>query len=445
MAACCSIGGVLGDADGRRRLLLGALGTMLVTAVIGLFVTDGPVFVISRIVGLSAASVTLPMALAGVAVTYDGIPRATAIGIAYAAYGAATAAGPILLTLFGPDGPTWPAFVAAAVASVVALAAARSGWHDLPVPARGDRRAIWATATWAFGIVLLASGIIGFRTRDDPLRPILVVAGVVVLVLGLVFERLRPHVTDIASRVDRRAVAVALFVGFIVGYAQTVPLLQLPIYFQIALGYGPILAVAATIPFMAALVVAGPVAGILIGRFQPRTIVVWGVAAVGAGNLLAALLLGPRVPLHRLRLRDAADRCRVRGRHDRPDGHHLRQRAARSSCDRGGAQRGLRLDGRAGRPRAGHHVHRDGARPARTGIRWPAGRLPRSMPPSPRSGRSWARSGRQVSRTLMAGTARRRSGGIWVGLHRGGPDRPADERHRGPGRSGHRRDRARSA
>ena len=61
------IGGVLGDADGRRRLLLGALGTMLVSAVIGLFVTDGPVFVISRIVGLSAASIILPIALAGVA------------------------------------------------------------------------------------------------------------------------------------------------------------------------------------------------------------------------------------------------------------------------------------------------------------------------------------------------------------------------------------------
>ena len=290
------IGGVLGDADGRRRLLLGALATMLVAAVIGLFVTDGPLFVISRMIGLAAASVTLPIALAGVAETYDGITRATAIGIAYAAYGAATAAGPILLTLFGPDGPMWPAFIASALESALALFAARSGWRDLPVSARGDRRAIWATATWAFGIVLLASGIIGFRTRDDPLRPWLVGAGIVVLVLGLVFERLRPHLTDIGSRVDRRAVSVALFIGFIVGYAQTAPLVQLPIYFQIALGYGPILAVVATIPFMAALVVAGPVAGILIGRFQPRTIVVWGVAAVGAGNILAALALGPRTP-----------------------------------------------------------------------------------------------------------------------------------------------------
>ena len=121
------IGGVLGDADGRRRLLLGALATMLVTAVIGLFVTDGPVFVISRMIGLAAASVTLPIALAGVAETYDGITRATAIGIAYAAYGAATAAGPILLTLFGPDGPMWPAFIASALASAIALIAARSG------------------------------------------------------------------------------------------------------------------------------------------------------------------------------------------------------------------------------------------------------------------------------------------------------------------------------
>ena len=103
-----------------------------------------------------------------------------------------------------------------------------------------------------------------------------------------------------ASRVDRRPVAVALFVGFIVGYAQTAPLVQLPIYFQIALGYGPILAVVATIPFMAALVVAGPVAGHPASAGSSRgRIVVGGVAAVGAGNILAALVLGPRTPLPR--------------------------------------------------------------------------------------------------------------------------------------------------
>jgi DHA2 family methylenomycin A resistance protein-like MFS transporter len=291
------IGGVLGDADGRRQLLTGALATMLVTAALGLVVTDGPLFGVSRIVGLAAASVTLPIALAGVAETYEGIPRATALGIAYAVYGAATAAGPILLTLFGPGGSTWPAFAAAALASAITLAVARTAWRDLPVPARGDRRAIGATATWAFGVVLLATGIIGSRTdQDNLLRPILVAAGVAILVLGVVLERRRPHPPTIASRVDRRAVSVALFVGFVVGYAQTAPLLQLPIFFQVVLGYGPILAVVATIPFMAALVVSGPVAGVLIGRFQPRTIVVSGVAAIGAGNVLAALVLGPRTP-----------------------------------------------------------------------------------------------------------------------------------------------------
>ena len=217
------IGGVLGDADGRRRLLMGALATMLVTAVIGLFVTDGPAFVISRMIGLAAASVTLPIALAGVAETYGGMTRATAIGIAYAAYGAATAAGPILLTLFGPNGPIWPAFIAAGFASVIALVAARSGWHDLPVPARGDRRAIWATATWACGIVLLGSGIIGFRTRDDPLRPMLIVGRMSVFrrpprlrLLWQGREQIPPPAEAIDDPVE---VALALPVPFVVGQA----------------------------------------------------------------------------------------------------------------------------------------------------------------------------------------------------------------------------------
>jgi crotonobetainyl-CoA:carnitine CoA-transferase CaiB-like acyl-CoA transferase len=67
----------------------------------------------NRPAGTAAAGIVLPVALAGVAVTYGGIQRATAIGLAYAAYGGASAAGPVLLTLFGPTGPRWPAFAAA--------------------------------------------------------------------------------------------------------------------------------------------------------------------------------------------------------------------------------------------------------------------------------------------------------------------------------------------
>ena len=106
------VGGVLGDTDGRRRIQIGALGLLVITGLSGLFITDGPLFLAGRLVGAISASIILPFALAGVAVTYQGIPRATAIGFAYAAFGAGTAAGPVLLTLFGPSGPRWPAFVA---------------------------------------------------------------------------------------------------------------------------------------------------------------------------------------------------------------------------------------------------------------------------------------------------------------------------------------------
>lgn len=94
-----------------------ALAALVVTGFAGLVVTDGPIAIALRFVGIASASIVLPMALAGVATRFEGIPRATAIGIAYGAYGAATAAGPVLLTLLGP-GAHWPAYLAAGLAAL---------------------------------------------------------------------------------------------------------------------------------------------------------------------------------------------------------------------------------------------------------------------------------------------------------------------------------------
>jgi hypothetical protein len=88
-------------------------------------------------------------------------------------------------------------------------------------------------------------------------------------------------------------VAIALFVGFVIAYAQTAALFEVPVYFQVVLGYGPILSVIATIPFMVALAAAGPVAGILLVRFSPRTLIVAGILAVGLGSVVIAAILRP--------------------------------------------------------------------------------------------------------------------------------------------------------
>ena len=80
-AGALLVGGVLGDADGRKRVMMLALGGLVATGLGGLFLSDGPVFVLGRFVDVASASIVLPLALAGVATRYEGATRATAIGL----------------------------------------------------------------------------------------------------------------------------------------------------------------------------------------------------------------------------------------------------------------------------------------------------------------------------------------------------------------------------
>jgi MFS family permease len=299
------VGGVLGDTDGRRRIQIGALGTLVVTGVLGLLFQDGPVFLAAQFIGAAAASIILPIALAMVAVTYQGIARATAIGVAYAAYAAAGAAAPILLTLFGPTGPRWPAFIAATIAAVIALEAARRSWVDLPSPSRRQRRRVRATAIWATGVIATFTGFLGLaqeftdrlRTGDGLLQWLqigLLVGGLALLAVAAIVER--GLSSDDAVRIARRPVATALLAGFILAFAQVVPLAQLPLFFQLINGYGPLGAGVALAPFIVALVVTGPVVGVLLGRIAPRPLIVGGITAVGLGNIVLGVVVGPTAP-----------------------------------------------------------------------------------------------------------------------------------------------------
>jgi len=288
------LGGVLGDADGRRRIMLIALGGMVATGIGGLFFTDGPLFLVGRLVDVACASIVLPVALAGIATRFTGVNRATAIGLAYGAYGAATAAAPVLLTLFGPTGSRALAFAAAAAAAIIAFVFNRRHWRDLPTAGPAQRTAVLITAIWAFGIVVITSGFIGFKGGNaDGARFGLVLLGIALVVGGLIVERRRRQAGRPGLPVQRRPVAIALFVGFVIAYAQTAALFQVPVYFQLVLGYGAVLSVIATIPFMVALAAAGPIAGILLVRFSPRTLMVGGLLAVGLGNVVIAAILRP--------------------------------------------------------------------------------------------------------------------------------------------------------
>jgi MFS family permease len=295
-AALLFAGGVVSDVDGRRRILFAALAALCGANLVALVIADGPLFVLSRVIGVAAAYAVLPFALAMVATTYGGVVRATAIGVTYAGYGAGTAVAPILLTLLGPVGPWWPGFLVAALVAGVALWWARPRAPDLPAIARDDPSYVISTAVWAFAIVAITAGVVDLGNRvASPIRLGLIGLGLLLLAGYAVWQRRRKVARPRAHNVARRPVTVAVAVGVIIGFAQAAPLFQLPLFLHAVVGYGVVVATLATAPFIVALVVAGPVAGWLLTRFRPRTLVGGGLLAVGLGNVLTALLLSRNV------------------------------------------------------------------------------------------------------------------------------------------------------
>jgi MFS family permease len=289
------IGGAIGDTTRARPVVTGGLAASLVCAVVAMLLQDaGPPFVLVRIVGASAAAIVMPAALAMAATSYSGIARATAIGIAYAGYGAGQGISPALVSLI-PGNPT-PAFLAAIAGSALALVVVRGRIPELAHPSRRERRYVLGTALWAIGVVLIATSVLWLGSGlDNPLRVGLFVVGILLVAAFFAYERRRrgAHPDDV--RVERRPITVALFVGLVIAVAQVVPMSQLPLYFGIARGYGPF-GIAALAPLFLGLVLAGPVAGFLLARYQPRTIVLAGMLAVGLGDVLVAALAGPSTP-----------------------------------------------------------------------------------------------------------------------------------------------------
>ena len=291
-SALLLLGGAVGDSARARPIIVGGLVVELLASIVGLVAPVGTVFVATRFVGHAAAAFLIPASLALVATSYTGIARATAIGLAYGAYGAASAAAPILLQLV--PGSWAPAFLGAIAACALAFWFVRGRIPELPRPSVPERTYVVGTAIWAFGVIALTVGLTWFGGGwDNPLRWSIVLGGIVVLALAVVHDRRRRRPAAGTIRLERRPVAIAVIVGVILGISQTAPMMELPRYFQLVLHYGPLLAVAALAPLFAALILAGPVAGYLLARYSPRTLVGVGVTLVGLGSLALSLISTP--------------------------------------------------------------------------------------------------------------------------------------------------------
>lgn len=297
-------GGLVSDIFRRRSLLIGSLAVMLAGSLVSLSFDEGPVFYVANFAAVAASGVVLAYGIGAVAIAYTGVPRATALGIVYAAYGAGAAVSPILLTLFPVRVPsvdaTTPAsftfdtslaYLATTIAATVALLAAVRWMPGIPGSLPASRQLVASVAVWSIGVLAIVTGALGLAGPGGRAVPIvLIVCGAAALMVSTwSFRRGDRGVGGLV--LDRRALGAALAVGVAVGFAQAIPLLSLPVVFEYPLRYGTFFAILALAPFAIALFLSGPVSGLLIRRFGPRGMMTGGTLALGAANLLLAVVL----------------------------------------------------------------------------------------------------------------------------------------------------------
>jgi MFS family permease len=298
------LGGLVADIFRRRILLVGGLAVMAIASLVSIAFDDGQIYYLSGFVSVAAAGVVLAYGIGSVAITYEGIPRATALGFVYGAFGAGAAASPALLTLFPeivpstvPGAPssftfdTSLAYGLTALASGVALVASYRNVPKIPGTLPAPPRLVAGVAFWSLAVLALVSGSLGLLGPADTALPLTLVIVGAIGTIGISFGFARSGADVGRLTLDKRAVGAALSVGVAIGFAQAVPMMLMPVVFEYPLGYGQLFAIIALAPFALALLAAGPVAGILIRRYGPRGMMAGGTLALGAANLVVAVIL----------------------------------------------------------------------------------------------------------------------------------------------------------
>lgn len=285
------LGGRLGDLYGRRRVFMIGLVIFAVASLLGGLATNEPLLLAARgLQGLGAALAS-PAALALITTTFPAGPARNRAFAVYAAMsGAGAAVGLILggwLTgtspeLFGVVIDGWrltflinvPIGIAAALFAPRFLNESESHPGELDLP---------GAVTGTLGLLGIVYGLsrAGTEGWSDTLTVASLVAGVVMLVVfGLVESRVQHPLLPfrIFTNRTRASSFVAMFLAPAAMFAMFYFLSQ---YIQNVMGYSPLEAGVAFLPFTVGIVVGAGLASNLVNRVDPRFI-------SGVGTLLAA-------------------------------------------------------------------------------------------------------------------------------------------------------------
>jgi EmrB/QacA subfamily drug resistance transporter len=291
--------GRLGDALGRRRMFLIALSAFVLTsALTGAAPTIG-LLIAARLLQGMAGGMLVPQSSGLIQELFESDERGKAFGILGTTVGLATATGPVVGGLImtvvpGPDAWRWVFYINVPIGLTALLLAARL----VPTGSRGSLRDthldVLGSLLLGGGVLCLLLPIVNAETGGPRRDWWLLVAAVLLLVAFTWWERrtvrrgrpplLDPRLAHTPGYAAGSAIGLVYFIGF------TGIWLVLALFFQDGLGYSPLRAGLAVIPFALGVAASAAIAGRLVTRVG-RLLTVAGLIAVVIGLVTTALTL----------------------------------------------------------------------------------------------------------------------------------------------------------
>ena len=300
-------GGRLGDAYGRRRMMvIGLVGFVLASAAVGL-APDARLAVVARLVQGAAAGLLTPQNSGLIQQLFSGAERGRAFGAFGFTVAVSSALGPIvgglIIAAFGEDDGWRYIFLVNVPIGLVALLGILRLVPGSPSAeerhAGGVQRGLDLVGAALLGAAVLALLYPLVSLMNGDRWPLALLALVPPLLVGFVrwerhvVRRGRAPLLDVSLLRGVPGYANGLAVGTIYFTGFTGVFLVLSVYLQEQLNLTPLEAGLALTPFAGGAAVTAPIAGRLVSRID-RWVTVIAVSVMMSGVLLLALLVPGR-------------------------------------------------------------------------------------------------------------------------------------------------------
>jgi EmrB/QacA subfamily drug resistance transporter len=276
------LGGRAGDLLGRRRVFMVGIGLFTLASLLGGMAQSEAWLLGARAMQGIGAAIIAPTALALITTTFPaGPPRNRAFAVYAAMSGMGAAIGLIVGGALTEVSWRWTLFINIPIGILLIALAPRFLGESARQHGRFD---LLGALVGTGGLVAVVYGLTHAATHEwtSPTTIALLAGGLVLLVAFLVIESRVEHPLLPMRILADRTRAVSFVTMLIIGAALFSTFYFISLFVQQVLGYDPLQAGFAFLPFSAGIVIAAQIASALASRIDPRWI-------AGAGALISAV------------------------------------------------------------------------------------------------------------------------------------------------------------